>query len=141
MITLSISKFFGKFLFKKEAAGKFLQEYFADRTIKIYWLAGGAANVLLWLLAFLIWRGLHQDLAILHYNIIFGIDYLAPRTQIYFLPLIALILSLLNAGLSLAYWKRDLFLSKLLLAAVAAVNIIVGLGLYSIYIVNFVKLF
>ncbi len=134
-------KFFGKFLFKKEAWGRGWADYFAFRPAKVYWLATLAVNLLLWVLAGLIKRGLKQDLAILHYNITFGIDYLAPPVQIYWLPLIGLLLFAINAYLSMIFLKRDGWLVNLLLASALAVNVLVGLGLYSIYLVNFVKIF
>lgn len=134
-------KLFGQFSFKKEHLSKFLADYFSVRSHKIYWLAAAIANLLLWALAFLIKRGLHQDLAILHYSITFGIDYLAPRVQVYALPLLALLLFLANGLMSLHFFKQDAFLANILLAAALTVNILVGLGLYAIYLVNFVKLF
>lgn len=136
-----IHKFFGIFLFKKQAWVARLSDYFSIKTIKIYWLAILLTNILLWVLAWLIKRGLNQDLAILHYNITFGIDYLAPRNQVFFVPLIALVLIIINGCVSLVFFKKDSFLLNLLLICNLAINFIVGLGLYSIYLVNFVKIF
>lgn len=141
MINNLIASFFGKFLIKREALVKAWFEYFSFKPAKIYWLVTVIINLFLWLLAFLIKRGLNQDLAILHYNITFGIDYLAPRSQVYFLPLIALVLFFINAGLSFIFLKKDKFIFSLLLISALALNALVGLGLYSIYLVNFVKIF
>jgi hypothetical protein len=135
------NKFFGKFLFKREALAKSWGEYFAWLPARVFCLATVAVNLLLWLGAWLIQRGLNQDLAILHYTITIGIDYLAPRAQIFYLPLIGLVLFLLNGCLSFIWFKKDKFLVNLLLAAALAVNVLVGLALYSIYLVNFVKIF
>jgi len=131
----------GQTLLLKEAFLASVNDYLAEPVIRRYWWALGAVNAALWLLAWLVWRGLHQDLAILHYNIIFGIDYLAPRGQIYFLPFIATILSFVNGWLSLGLCAKNAYLSRLLLAAALAAGLIVGLALYSIYLVNFVKIF
>ncbi len=141
MVKNLIPKFFGRFLLKKEAVGQSLADYFAFKPAKFYWLVIGIVNLLLWLLAWLIQRGLKQDLAILHYNVTFGIDYLAPRGQVFWLPVIALVLFLLNGWLAFLFFKKDTFLANLMLVSALMVNLLVGLGLYSIYLVNFVKIF
>lgn len=136
-----IFKLFGRAFFKKEAAVKAWGDYFAPRGVKVLWFSTLLINLALWLLAFLIKKGLHQDLAIMHYNVIFGIDYLAPRGQIYFLPLVALLLFIGNVCLSAYLFRKDAFLLMTLLSAGLVANIFVGLALYSIYLVNFVKIF
>lgn len=136
-----LPKIFGKFLFHKEQVIKAGAEYFVIPVVRLYWLLTLAVNLILWILAFLIKRGLNQDLAILHYNTTFGIDYLAPRGQIYWLPLIGLLLLFINGALAFVFLKKDKFLGSLLLVSSLAVNFMVGLGLYSIYLVNFVKIF
>lgn len=134
-------KFLGKFLFKGQGLKRTLADYFNVAAIRIFWLAGLIINLGLWTFTWLMVRKLPQDLAILHYNIIFGVDSLGSPTELYWLPFLGLLLFLANAIIAMWFYKRDKFLLNLLLASGIFINLVIGLGLYSIYLINYVKLF
>lgn len=134
-------KFIGKFLFKSQGLGKTLADYFGVVSIRLFWLSTLIINLGLWTFTWLMVRKLPQDLAILHYNIIFGVDSLGTPQELYWLPLLGLLLFLLNAIMAIFFYRRDKFLLKLLLASSIFINIVISLALYSIYLINYVKLF
>jgi hypothetical protein len=134
-------KFLGKFLFKSQGLGKTLADYFNVLYIKIFWLITLLINLGLWIFTFLMIGKLPQDLAILHYNIIFGVDSLGAPSELYWLPAVGLMLFLANAIISIFFYKKDKFLLNLLLSSSIFINIVMGMALYSIYLINYVKLF
>jgi len=134
-------KFLGKFLFKSQGLGKTLADYFNVLLIRIFWLVTLLINLGLWIFTFLMIGKLPQDLAILHYNIIFGVDSLGAPSELYWLPAVGLMLFLANAIISIFFYKKDKFLLNLLLSSSIFINIVMGMALYSIYLINYVKLF
>ena len=134
-------KLLGRFLFKRQSWSKTLADYFSISTIRVFWFVTLLLNLGLWTFTWLMVRQLPQDLAILHYNITFGVDSLGAPGELYWLPLWGLLLFLANAIITLWFYKRDKFLLNLLLSSSIFINIIIGLALYSIYLINYVKIF
>ncbi len=134
-------KFIGKILFKGQDLRKTLVAYFGATSIKVFWAVSLLINFILWIFTWLMIRRLPQDLAILHYNITFGVDSLGTPQKLYWLPFLGLLLFLFNAVVGLFFYKRDKFLLNLLLASSIFVNIVIALALYSVYLINYVKLF
>ena len=135
------NKMWGQILSKRQELGKIWSDYFAWKPARIYWLVALVLNLALWLMAWLIYRRLDQELVILHYNVIFGIDSLGAPAKIYWLPGIGLLIFSFNALASLFCQERDRFLIGSLLVGSSLINVILGLALYSLYLVNFVNLF
>jgi hypothetical protein len=117
-----------------------LGDYFAKAGVKAYWLAAFILNLLLWAFAWLIVSRLHSDLVILHYNVILGVDNLGPPSHVFILPAIALGLFLLNNLLAI-HNRHDKVLLNLFLVSSIFMQLVFALGLYSVYLVNYVKIF
>ncbi|MFA6486030.1 MAG: hypothetical protein WCT40_01520 [Candidatus Magasanikbacteria bacterium] len=64
----------------------------------------------------------------LHYNAIFGIDLIGPWWQMYFLPIFATAIFLINFSVALWFYRADKFLARLLavLAAVWEIFLVVA---------------
>jgi len=107
--------------------------------IKIYLSAALFLNILAWVAVTFIYKGLAQDLAVLHYNVDFGIDLIGSRTQLFLNPSIGLIFILLDLMVMLALAKsRDFkFLAHLLGATAILINILLILSIISVYLINF----
>src|SRR3989338_10640847 len=81
-------------------------------------------NLVMFILSFLInlsnwiWVVLkirpQKDLIFLHYNILFGVDYIGPWWQIIFLPLTGLLILLLNALIGWLLYHKYPFISQIL---------------------------
>ncbi len=115
-----------------------LADLFTLKSVIIYGAAAILLNIAAWFLTVLLQRSLGEDLAVLHYNVTFGIDRIGQASSLYALPLSGLAILLLNALLaSFVRQKQDRLLIHILLAAAVLGNGVVLIGLYSAYIVNF----
>lgn len=115
-----------------------LGNMFAQRPILISLIITLVANILTWIFAGSLNRILGDDLAILHYNVIFGIDKVGTASGLYLLPVTGLGLMLANLILILVIGhKRQRLLSNLIAGTMALGNLILLLALYLIYLVNF----
>lgn len=107
-------------------------------TVKFFLITGLVLNLLNWMLAWLIIARLTagQELAILHYNVLFGIDFIGSPWQIWLLPLYGLLLYLGNNLLALTLQAKDRLAAQILIGASLMVNLFLALALYSIYLIN-----
>ena len=70
-------------------------------------------NVATWF--WLFWQISPQDeMIFLHYNILFGVDYVGPRWGIALLPITGLVIIVFNAALGWYFYNKDKFISYLL---------------------------
>lgn len=115
-----------------------LVELFSWRPSLIYGSIAILLNLLAWIFAIIIHRSIGEELAILHYNITFGIDRIGDVRNLYLLPLSGLAIIIANLLLaSLITKKEDRILIHILLSMCILGNGIVLLGLYAAYVVNF----
>ncbi len=106
-------------------------------------------HLFLWLISFFIccflsyslYSQLDQDNINLHYNILFGTDLIGSPARLYFLPASTLLIGLVNLLLSVYLLKYHRLLAYLTAGSAIIINILVALGIYSLYLINFVNLF
>jgi len=130
-------KFSSNFYLKIKEAKENISDLWSTLFLRVELIILMVGLALNWLLALIIKTNLKQELAALHYNIIFGIDLLGSPTEIYLLPLASTLMSLFNLVLILFFHRQDKFLSKLLLATSLVINGFIILAVYSIYLINF----
>ena len=82
---------------------------------------------------------LNQDIAILHYNVDFGIDLIGSKNYLFLIPVFSLFFIILNQIILIKFLKNDSFKfwSHFLLAFLLLFNIFLILILFSIYSINF----
>lgn len=107
--------------------------------VRTYLIIALSFNILSWVAMILIYRNLAQDLAVLHYNIDFGIDLIGSRAQLFLNPTLGLILIICDWAVVLFLTKsRDFkFFAHLVLAAAALVNFVLALSVIAVYLINF----
>ncbi|MFH1522266.1 MAG: hypothetical protein ABIE43_00425 [Patescibacteria group bacterium] len=107
--------------------------------IRIYLIISIGLNLFLWLASYLIKINVSQDLIVLHYNVDFGVDFIGGVEKIYTIPFLGLIIITINIILLFSFSRHDnfKFISNLLLATGAVVNIFLLINLASIYLINF----
>jgi len=135
-----LTKFLGYFNFKKAGWKDILASFFKLSFVKIFLIFTILCNLLLWLLSWLVVVNINQELSILHYNIIFGIDYIGNPYSIFWLPAFGLAIALVNILGSLWFFKREKLLAQMLMLSTLVFHIFLGLSLYSIYLINFVNI-
>lgn len=75
---------------------------------------------------------------ILHYNVYFGVDVIGAWWQLYFLPLIGLVILSVNAVLGyLFYQQKERIVAHLLVLATFIVQIGISIAVASLLIINY----
>lgn len=115
-----------------------IADFFVRPSTLIYLGISLILNGVSWFLAITLVRLLGDNLAILHYNTIFGIDRIGPPTLIYILPLLGFGFLALNFFLAAALRRKNERLpsTQLLIAGVAE-NVLLLIATYLIYAINF----
>ena len=135
---MRLTKFF-TFFGKTWWLGKFfLSEFWRLGSVKLLILAALFFNLAAWFLAWLIIARLPdgQTAVILHYNVLFGIDFIGERWQVWLLPFYGLLICLGNNLLAVWLYGRDRLAAQLVCAAAAAANLFLSLALLTIYLIN-----
>lgn len=115
----------------------FAQEYF--RSALVQWMLIGALglNVLTWGIIVYFLRRVDFPI-ILHYNVYFGVDVIGSWWQVYFLPLIGLLILLINSSLGyLFYDKKERTVAHLLMLATLIVQITVLVAVSCVLLINY----
>jgi len=96
-------------------------------------------QIIIWLQAIFIYRNLSGHILVLHYNVDFGVDLVVSPGQIFYYPLLGLLISLLNLIIlaNLNQGKNKQAFAHLLLAAAALFELFLSLALMSVYLINF----
>jgi len=116
-----------------------LKNLFSYLFIKVYFIIAYTINLFLWVAVYFCYSRFNQDIAILHYNIDFGIDLIGNKSYLFFIPISSLffiiiyqiILSKFLSNNDFKFWAY--FLSSFLLLF----NIFLIFILFTIYYINF----
>lgn len=112
-----------------------LKIYLSD--IYIRWMLLSALVLNIGLLVFLFFFIKQSNIPIaLHYNVDWGVDYLAEVKEIILLPLIGFFIFLFNGVLSFRLWSRNRVLSYYLSAIVLLSEIFLCLAGIALYMIN-----
>lgn len=116
-----------------------LKDLFSLLFIRVYLLIILILNIFLWYGASFLYRKINQDIAILHYNIDFGIDLIGNKNYFFTIPLLSLIFALINSVVLIFLLKKPdfNFLAHFLFSFLILFNIFLVLSLYSFYLINF----
>jgi hypothetical protein len=128
------------FKWKQNSAKNYWLAYWSWPGSRIYLLITAGLALFNFALASLILKNVDKDIVILHYNVIFGNDFIGSAWRILTLPLAGLLILIFNFLLSARYLSRDKLLSHICQLTTVTANIFICLGLYSIYLINFVNI-
>ncbi|EKD58795.1 MAG: hypothetical protein ACD_56C00049G0003 [uncultured bacterium] len=126
-----------KILSKSEYKTFFSQEYFHSSLAQ--WVIIGALilNSLNWVMIAFFIRPVDFPI-ILHYNVYFGVDVIGAWWQVYFLPLIGLIILLVNSTLGyLFYCQKERIVAHLLMLGTFIVQIVISVAVASLLLINY----
>lgn len=135
---LNFSNFFNSLNIRKSIIRGRVKDTFSYLHVKIYTISIFILNILLWVLAKYIIVQLQTEQIALHYNVDFGVDYYGNAQKAYIIPLIGLIIFLINLSLVLFLGKQKgaKFFNHLLFNTSLSANLILLVGLISIYLIN-----
>lgn len=96
-------------------------------------------QILNWWQAWTIFKRLTGDFLILHYNVDFGIDLLGRSKDIFYFPILGLIIVLMNILLAFIFFRRPKgrLLMHLLLSATIIFSVFVNAALFVLFLINF----
>jgi hypothetical protein len=136
---MTYSSFYARFYTQLIKIKEAFLVIFAYRSGLVYIVLIISWQLILWLEAFLIRRILSGEIVVLHYNIDFGIDLVAPAGNIYFYPCLALLVVFFNFILLMILSRRkDVnVLINYLLGSAWVFHVFLSLVLLSVYLINF----
>jgi hypothetical protein len=136
---LELSKIYHYFDLSKGKFSYSLSEVFSFLFVKVYLAVFLLQNILLWGFVWLFYRQVGDSLAILRFNIDFGIGQIGNAEKLFNIPFIGLFVCLFNFLLLFVFLKNKnfKFIAHLLLAAAVAVNFFLSLAIGPIYWINF----
>lgn len=123
--------------FKAKSKYFFSQDFFRSSLVQWVIIAALLVNFADWgVVAFFI-RPVDFPI-ILHYNVYFGVDVIGAWWQIYFLPLIGLLILSVNTLLGyLFYQQKERIVAHLLLLATFIVQICISIAVASLLLINY----
>jgi hypothetical protein len=123
--------------FKANLQKFFSQEYFHSSLIQWVLIGSLVVNIGDWaFIAFFI-RPVDFPI-ILHYNVYFGVDVIGDWWQIYFMPLIGLLILLVNAILGyLFYQQKERIVAHLLMLGSFVAQVAISIAVASLLIINY----
>jgi hypothetical protein len=136
---LGLSRIYHYFDLLKGKTGYGFSEVFGFLFIRIYLIILLLQNLSLWVFVWLFSRQVGDSLAILHFNIDFGIDLVGDAKKLFTIPLLGLFVSVFDFLLLFVFLKNRnfKFIAYLLLSAAFMVNVFLSLALGPIYWMNF----
>lgn len=103
-------------------------------------------NILNWAAVYSINAKISQDLAVLHYNVDFGVNLIGSVKQIYVIPFLGLIIFILNLVLLIFSFRLNYrifssgkFFAHILLGSALLANFFLFISLALVYLVNFYR--
>ncbi len=123
----------------KQRFADFILVLLNSRQHKIYLAANLLANLFVWAASAVVYRLAAQGTLILHYNVDFGVDYLGEGYNVFLLPVSATVVLALNFYLvyAVSRYRPDKIISNLLFAGALAVNLLILVSEYFLYLINY----
>lgn len=115
----------------------FSQEFFHSSLVQWVVIAALVVNAANWAVVAYFIRPVDFPI-ILHYNVYFGVDVIGAWWQIYFLPLIGLVIMTVNAVLGyLFYQQKERIVAHLLILATFIVQVGISIAVASLLLINY----
>ncbi len=137
-MNIAFSKLLSSIYLGFEMLRLWIRGLFNDRIIRILGIVLLVVQVAIWSVAVILVKSIGSALAVLHYNVVFGIDKVGEASLLYLTPLSAFVIMVINfifASYCLASRQRNAAL--IILGVSIVVHIFTLLALYFSYLANF----
>lgn len=114
---------------------KFELSFLREKNYLIIFAATVLANLAAWILV-LFFLEKEKFNIILHYNVLFGVDFKGNPSQVFIIPSISLIIFFLNAIIIEFVYKKEKFIAYLLLSGSLVCQIFAAMAIITIIIIN-----
>lgn len=137
---MSLSGFYNFLYSRKNAFRGAVKDVAGLLSFKIYTPLILLVNIGTWSGVYFITDKMSEELAVLHYNVDFGVDKIGNASELYIMPAVGLAVFLVNSMLLFFLHRhRDIkFLSHFLWGTSLATNAIILIALGPVYLINFV---
>lgn len=109
--------------------------FLRNRILSIIFAAAILVNISLWVLVlFFLENGSFN--VILHYNVLFGVDFKGNPSQVFIIPFIGLIIIVLNSIITKYIYNKEKFIAYLLLSASLICQIFAAIAVIAIILIN-----
>ncbi len=137
-MNIGFSKFLSLFYLGIERLIVWLRALIQDRVIRVLLLIAFVLQLAVWAAAIFLVHTIGTNLAVLHYNVVFGIDQIGDASLVYITPLFSLVVFCLNTFFT-AYCliKRErnaAFIFTVLNLMISSFTLV---AIYYYYLVNF----
>src|SRR3990167_33170 len=112
-----------------------MRYYLRDRLILVSVVSGVLINIILWLV-FAGKFGFSGDRIPLHFNVVYGIDFLGSARRIYQLPAAYLVILIVNFFLGRMIYDREAFFSYLLSFTAVFAQVVILASALALLILN-----
>ncbi|MFH1326182.1 MAG: hypothetical protein ABIH48_01810 [Candidatus Falkowbacteria bacterium] len=112
-------------------------ELYNDNKTRLFIIVALIINILAWIASIFFNANIEEKIIALHHNIYFGISLIGGPKQVFFIPLLGLIIIIVNTIFSYLIRREDNFFVYLFTASTILINIFLLLGLGSIILINF----
>lgn len=113
----------------------FPSAFVRDRLVLVSLAAALVVNIILWLAVFGKF-GYSRELIPLHFNIVYGIDFVGSARELYELPLSGLLLLGVNFYLGKTLYPREKLFAYFLSFAALLVQILLGIAVLTLLVLN-----
>jgi len=135
---IKLANIFNIFHIKKsDFKSRVLEILWYNKSIRILLIIALLINFVNWSISFFINLKIREDVIALHHNIYFGINLIGSPKQIYFIPLLGLMIIIINFIFSYLIKEEDNFFVYIFTASALLVNVFLLLGLGSVMLINF----
>ena len=109
--------------------------FFQDRLIFVSLIFAAIFNIILWLMLAgkFGWSG---ERVPLHFNVVYGIDYLGNARQVYQIPLAGLALIIINVVLAMRIYSREKIFSYFLVFGSGVLQLILIISALTLIVLN-----
>lgn len=114
--------------------------FFSEKKYLMLSVATILANFAAWILV-LIFLEQGKLNIILHYNVLFGVDFKGNSEQVFIIPLIGLVIFFLNSIITMLVYKREKIIAYLLLSTSLVCQIFSVIAIIAIIMINSASLY
>lgn len=114
---------------------KFELSFLRDNNLSLISVATILVNLVAWILIF-VFLGKGKFNIILHYNVLFGVDFKGSSEQVFIIPMLGLVIFFLNAIITKLVYKREKFIAYLLLSTSLVCQIFAVIAIIAIIMIN-----
>ncbi|MBX4186835.1 MAG: hypothetical protein KW802_01065 [Candidatus Doudnabacteria bacterium] len=111
------------------------RSFVSDRINVLNFGLSGLLNIIHWVILYIKIKPSHDNV-LLHYNVVYGADFIERSLYLYWIPLLALVLLIINGIMAASFYKKEKLASYFLAIASIAVQIVFLVATINLILIN-----